>query len=335
MLYFLYVKLILIKSHFISERYQKMKVLFILITIILIIAAIFGLYLLSIMPRMLARPDYKPFFGHMYAHRGLHNMTNILRKQKNYNPLHKIDNNANENIVENNTETNKELILPENSFTAIKRAADLGYGIEFDVHLTKDNIPVIFHDDTLYRMCGINGYLKDYTFDELQKFRLLNTNERIPALTDVLKMVNGRVPLIIEYKVEKNASKLCSICDKILRNYKGLYCIESFHPLAVRWYRKNRPDIVRGQLSEDFTKQKLNLPYFLLSHLIGNCYAAPDFIAYNCKHKNELSHNICRKLYKSLSVAWTVRSQEELNKISKSFDLFIFEGFVPNVSLSK
>ena len=312
-----------------------MKVLFILITIILIIAAIFGLYLLSIMPRMLARPDYKPFFGHMYAHRGLHNMTNILRKPKNYKPLHKIDNNANENIVENNTETNKELILPENSFTAIKRAADLGYGIEFDVHLTKDNIPVIFHDDTLYRMCGINGYLKDYTFDELQKFRLLNTNERIPALTDVLKMVNGRVPLIIEYKVEKNASKLCSICDKILRNYKGLYCIESFHPLAVRWYRKNRPDIVRGQLSEDFTKQKLNLPYFLLSHLIGNCYAAPDFIAYNCKHKNELSHNICRKLYKSLSVAWTVRSQEELNKISKSFDLFIFEGFVPNVSLSK
>ena len=335
MLYFLYVKLILIKSHFISERYQKMKVLFILITIILIIAAIFGLYLLSIMPRMLARPDYKPFFGHMYAHRGLHNMTNILRKQKNYNPLHKIDNNANENIVENNIETNKELILPENSFTAIKRAADLGYGIEFDVHLTKDNIPVIFHDDTLYRMCGINGYLKDYTFDELQKFRLLNTNERIPALTDVLKMVNGRVPLIIEYKVEKNASKLCSICDKILRNYKGLYCIESFHPLAVRWYRKNRPDIVRGQLSEDFTKQKLNLPYFLLSHLIGNCYAAPDFIAYNCKHKNELSRNICRKLYKSLSVAWTVRSQDELNKISKSFDLFIFEGFVPNISLSK
>ena len=133
----------------------------------------------------------------------------------------------------------------------------------------------------------------------------------------------------MNYKVEKNAYKLCSICDSILRDYDGIYCIESFHPLAVRWYRKNRPDIVRGQLSENFTKNKFNIPLFLLSHLIGNCYAAPDFIAYNCKHKNELSRNICRNFYKSLSVAWTVRSQDELNNVKKNFDLFIFEDFIP------
>ena len=179
-------------------------------------------------------------------------------------------------------------------------------------------------------MCGVRGYLRDYTYEELQQLRLLGTDERIPAFADILKMVDGRVPLIIEYKVEKNADKLCRICDGILSDYKGLYCIESFHPLAVRWYKKHRPHIVRGQLSEDFTKQKLNIPYFLLSHLIGNCYASPDFIAYNCKHKDELSRNICRKFYKSLSVAWTVRSQEELDRVSRSFDLFIFEGFVPS-----
>lgn len=97
----------------------------------------------------------------------------------------------------------------------------------------------------------------------------------------------------------------------------------------MRWYKTHRPNIVRGQLSEDFTRQKLNIPYFLLSHLIGNCYASPDFIAYNCKHRNELSRTICRKLYRSLSVAWTVRSQEELDNVSQSFDLFIFEGFDP------
>jgi glycerophosphoryl diester phosphodiesterase len=158
----------------------------------------------------------------------------------------------------------------------------------------------------------------------------MGTDEKIPTLEEVLKIVDGRVPLIIEYKVEKNnANKLCRICDGILSEYKGLYCIQSFHPLAVRWYRTHRPSIVRGQLSEDFTKQKLNLPYFLLSHLIGNCYASPDFISYNCKHKNELSRNICRKLYKSLSIAWTVRSEDELERISRSFDLFIFEGFLP------
>jgi glycerophosphoryl diester phosphodiesterase len=219
--------------------------------------------------------------------------------------------------------------FPENSFKAIKLAADLGYGIEFDVHLTKDNIPVIFHDDTLIRMCGVKGYLRDYTYDELMAFRLAGTDEVIPRLDDVLKMVNGRVPLIIEYKVERNANRLCRICDRLLSNYKGLYCIQSFHPLAVRWYKMHRPRVVRGQLSEDFTKQKLNIPYFLISHLIGNCYASPDFISYNCLHKNELSRNICRKFYKSLSVAWTVRSQEELDRISRSFDLFIFEDFIP------
>lgn len=287
---------------------------------LLSLAAMAALYLISIKPRLYGRPDYKPFFGHMYAHRGLHNMNPARYKLK--------------NIMCSPGQTpeapsSPEGNFPENSYAAIKRAADLGYGIEFDVHLTKDNIPVVFHDDTLNRICGVKGYLKDYTYEELQQFRLLGTDERIPAFADILKMVNGRVPLIIEYKVEKNADRLCSICDSILSDYNGLYCIESFHPLAVRWYKIHRPNIVRGQLSEDFTRQKMNIPYFLLSHLIGNCYASPDFIAYNCKHKNELSRNICRKLYKSLSVAWTVRSQEELEKVNGSFDLFIFEGFFP------
>lgn len=288
-----------------------MGLLFTIMRIFFSFITMSGLYLISIKPRIHGRPDYKPFFGHMYAHRGLHNMNPAIQKLKNMR------------------ESEPAQKLPENSYAAIQKAADLGYGIEFDVHLTKDDVPVVFHDDTLNRICGVKGNIKDYTYEELQQFRLLGTDERIPAFTDILKMVDGRVPLIIEYKVEKNADKLCRICDSILSDYKGLYCIESFHPLAVRWYKIHRPNIVRGQLSEDFTKQKLNIPYFLLSHLIGNCYASPDFIAYNCKHKNELSRNICRKFYHSLSVAWTVRSQEELDKVSRSFDLFIFEGFVP------
>ncbi|MDE7030819.1 MAG: glycerophosphodiester phosphodiesterase [Lachnospiraceae bacterium] len=296
-----------------------MGLLFALIGIILSFFAVSVLYLISIKPRILGRPDYRPFFGHMYAHRGLHNMNPAIQKMKHISRSFG---------QQTDPEPDQER-LPENSYAAIKRAADLGYGIEFDVHLTKDDIPVVFHDDTLNRMCGIRGNLRDYTYEELQQFSLLGTKERIPAFADILKAVDGRVPLIIEYKVEKNADKLCSICDRILSDYKGLYCIESFHPLAVRWYKIHRPNIVRGQLSEDFTRQKLNIPYFLLSHLIGNCYASPDFIAYNCKHRNELSRNICRKLYRSLSVAWTVRSQEELDKVSRSFDLFIFEDFVP------
>lgn len=273
-----------------------------ILILLLIFCAVCALYLISIKPRIYGRPDYTPFLSHMYAHRGLHG------------------------IKAGSCE-----LVPENSYSAIERAADMGYGIEFDVHLTKDNVPVIFHDDTLNRVCGVKGYLKDYTFEELREFRLLGTSEKIPSFEEVLKAVDGRVPLIIEYKVEKNAKKLCSICNNILSGYKGLYCIESFNPLAVRWYKTHRPDIVRGQLSDYFTAKKLKISYFLLSHLIGNCYAAPDFVAYNCRYQNELSRILCRRLYRALSVAWTVRSQEELDKVSKGFDLFIFEGFVPNI----
>ena len=281
-----------------------MKILFLIILIMLI------LYLLAIMPRLFERPDYKPFYGHRYAHRGLHNMNSYLRKEG--NPYYCNGGN-----------------FPENSYSAIKRAVEHGFGIEFDVHLTKDGIPVVFHDDTLLRICGVEGNLKDYTFEELQQFRLLGTQERIPAFTDILKLVDGKVPLIIEYKVEKNADALCSTCNKILSEYKGLYCIESFHPLAVRWYRKNRPDIVRGQLSENFMKTTPSILFFFLSHLFFNFLTAPDFIAYNCKHHTELSRTLCRKLYRCLSVAWTVRSTVQLAQIKPYFDLFIFEDFIP------
>ena len=164
----------------------------------------------------------------------------------------------------------------------------------------------------------------------LQQLRLLGTGEGIPLFKDVLALVDGKVPLIIELKVDgSNQNLLCPLVWQLLSGYKGSYCIESFHPLAVFWYRRHRPDIVRGQLSEDFTREKLTFPRFLLSHLIGNCYASPDFVAYNCLHRKELSRVLCGSLYRSLRVAWTVRSKEELQEIAPFFDLYIFENFLP------
>ena len=278
-------------------------------TILMILLVLFILYLCAIKPRILKKPNYQPFFSYKYAHRGLHNMNPYLKE-------------------ENNPYYCNSGCFPENSYSAIKRAADYGYGIEFDVHLTKDGIPVVFHDDTLNRICGVDGKIKDYTFEELQQFRLMGTEEKIPAFADVLKAVNGRTPLIIEYKVENNTNALCKTCNDILKNYNGLYCIESFHPMAVRWYRKNRPDIVRGQLSENFMKTNANALYFFLSHLQFNFLTTPDFIAYNHKHHKTLARTLCRKLYGCLSVAWTIRSQEALDNMKSHFDLFIFDSFI-------
>ena len=106
--------------------------------------------------------------------------------------------------------------------------------------------------------------------------------------------------------------------------------MESFHPFAVQWYKKNRPDVVRGQLSANFKKegQKESVQEWLVHSLLINVLGRPDFVAYSHKSANNLSRNLTR-LWGATAVAWTIRSQEELNRNKKNFDLFIFEGFIP------
>lgn len=265
-----------------------------------IVAALFVLYLLIIMPRMIKRPDRSPFMEVLYAHRGLH---------------------------DNHTDA------PENSMAAFRKAVEAGYGIELDVQLSKDDVPVVFHDFTLKRICGAEGKVKDYTYEELLQFSLCGTDEKIPKFEDFLNMVDGRVPLIVEYKIAGGDTKVCEVADKLLREYKGTYCIESFNPLGLVWYRKNRNEVMRGQLAANFIKSGENehskLLYFALHHLLFNFMTKPDFIAYNHSDYKDLSRVICRYLYRSLSVAWTIKTEENLQARRKDFDLFIFDSFIP------
>ena len=144
-------------------------------------------------------------------------------------------------------------------------------------------------------------------------------------------MVNGRVPLIVELKVEWTDVSVCPVADRLLQDYKGAYCIESFNPLALIWYRRNRNGVMRGQLSDAFLQVEgpRGLLYFVLEHMLLNGITKPDFIAYNHKYYWTLSRQICKKLYRNLAVAWTIRSQKELDARRKDFDLFIFDSFMP------
>lgn len=270
-----------------------------IVGILLCIAVVLVLlYLFAIMPRMLHRPDYQMLMGWHYAHRGLHD---------------------------------NESDSPENSMAAFRKAVEAGFGMELDVQLTKDRIPVVFHDETLKRVCGVDGKVRDYTYEELQKFKLCKSQEKIPLFEDLLKMVDGRVPLIIEIKIHEKASTVCSIADKLMKEYQGPYCIESFHPLAVNWYRTHRPEVVRGQLSSNFNEpgKRESIALFLVHYLMFNFLGKPDFIAYDHHHKKNLSRRLCTKLYGALSVAWTIKSQKEMDESREDFELFIFEGFVP------
>lgn len=253
-------------------------------------------YLLLIMPRVTPRPMYE-FKGWQYAHRGFH---------------------------DNKTDA------PENSAKAMELAVKNGYGIELDVQLTKDEKVVVFHDATLKRVCGVDAKVNSMTYEELKQLKLLDSEERIPLFSDVLKIIDGKVPLIMEVKMVDSKTRVCELADKELADYKGVYCMESFHPFAVQWYKKNRPDVVRGQLSANFKKegQKEGFQEWLVHYLLINVLGRPDFIAYSHKSAGNISRRLTG-LWGATAVAWTIRSQEELDRNKKNFDLFIFEGFIP------
>lgn len=254
------------------------------------------LYLILIMPKIANRHDFKPFMDRFYAHRGLHDST-----------------------------------APENSLEAIGRAVDNHYGIEFDVQLSKDDVPVVIHDFSLERMCGIKRKVNELTFEEIRSLNLLDSDQKIPHLNEVLELVDGQVPLIIELKLSSNDTRICEVVAPILDEYKGVYCVESFNPVAVHWFRKNRSSVIRGQLSSNFLKEKKKnkVLNFLLQNLMFNFMAKPDFIAFNHIYKSMLSFKINHLIYKIPTVAYTIQSKKELEDSKSSFDLFIFENFIP------
>ena len=312
-----------------------MSLFFILLILLLVCAGLSGLYLFLIMPALGKKGDVPLFKQFYYAHRGLHDVKPQQEKRRHFfmesrdsqaasgGSLHT---SAAPFLAVPGTDT------PENSMAAFQAAVDAGYGIEMDVQLTKDKIPVVFHDFTLERVCNVPGKVCDMTWEELSALRLNGTDEGIPLFEEVLALVNGRIPLLIEYKVELFDTSVCRICEKLLSAYPGLYCIESFNPLVLRWYKKNRPQVVRGQLSAKFREVSSPLYYLYLSplhHLLFNFLTKPDFIAYDCTCTGALSRRICKNLYRNLSVAWTIRSREDMEQLKTQFDLFIFEGFCP------
>lgn len=259
-------------------------------------------YLFTIMPRMIGKPNFESIEKkRLYAHRGL---------------------------FDNETDA------PENSMKAFKKAVDAGFGIELDVQLTKDNKVVVFHDFNLKRMCGIDKKVNELTYEEISKLTLLDTDCKIPLFEDVLELVDGKVPLIIEYKLPSSKTDICEIVDGMLQNYNGSYCIESFHPMAILWYRMNRPEITRGILASDYVatgnvEDNSALVMSMSKNLLFNSIIRPDFVAYDIRFFTNPSRQICKKWFKALSVAWTIRSQEELELRKDDYDVFIFEGFIP------
>ena len=236
-----------------------------------------------------------PFTGRNFAHRGLH--------------------------VTDRT-------VPENSIAAFDAAAEIGYGIELDVHITRDGKLVVFHDDNTKRICGVDGVVEDMTWEELSALRLCGTEYGIPLFSEVLEVVGDRCPIIVELKHGARNTELCWKTYVMMRKYNGTYCVESFDPRIVMWFRLHAPEVLRGQLASDpkeMEKDTSKLNAFLVGNVLTNFLSRPNFVAYGIGRK-PLAVKLSEKLG-AMKVAWVSNDYRS----EKSNDAVIFEHYRPSV----
>lgn len=224
--------------------------------------------------------------------------------------------------------------VPENSLAAFFKAVDAGYGSELDVHLLADGNLAVIHDSLLKRTTGADGRVEDLTADQLSSMFLEGTQQTIPLLEQVLEVYAGKAPLIIELKpVGNNINMLCKKTCELLDMYSGIYCVESFDPRCVFWFTKHRPDIIRGQLTENFflsSGSKLpGVVKFLMKTQMFNIMTRPDFIAYKYQDRRNFSNFLCRKVWGAQGVSWTLTSREQYETALNEDWIPIFEGFCP------
>ena len=263
----------------------------------IVVLALFAIYLFLIFPALRRHPDRVWMRGLFIAHRGVHN-----NKQG----------------------------LPENSLIAFTVAKKLGFCIELDVRLSADGQPFVFHDETLERLCGREGSPEQYTFDELHEMKLSDSDQHIPHLSEVLKLTDGEVPLLIELKCDhRNCKALCRAVDALMQEYNGKYLIESFYPPALLWYRLHRRKVCRGILGDCYFRyEDAKLYQKLAGLLVFNFLARPDFVSYCHKNADVFSRGIVAALG-AFPIGWTYTDPSMI--ASDTYNkAYIFENFIPD-----
>ena len=232
---------------------------------------------------------------------------------------------------------------PENSLAAFRAAREAGYGSELDVHLTADKQLAVIHDSALERVTGEPGTVEHHTMEQLGQLRIFGSEQTVPRFGAVLDLYQnagwGAVPpLIVEVKTsEDDVAPLMERVMAELDAHSVPYCVESFDPRVLRWLRAQRPEVMRGQLSEDYARSGAQantgrLLGFALTNLLFNGLTRPDFIAYCVQDLGKLAPNIaCGPLGGHL-VTWTVRSMEQLEETEARGGISIFEGILPDPS---
>ena len=272
----------------------------VLIAVICIIVVLLGITVFLKMPGPSTRAQLEPFMKQPIAHRGY------------------FDNDS---------------AAPENSLAAFQRAIDHGYAIELDTQLSADGTVVVLHDKSLLRSSGVDRNVQDMTDAELASCTLFNSSEKVPTFAEALKLINGQVPLLVEIKGEAgdDVAAISKATAELLDKYDGVYVVQSFNPFALQWFKENRPSVPRGLLSKDFIADgegQSVVNRAALTSMLTNVAARPNFISYELKSDGQLTFEAMQQLSDLPCFAWTLKSQEELDKAKAAgFDGFIFDSF--------
>lgn len=223
--------------------------------------------------------------------------------------------------------------VPENSMKSFELAIEKNYGIEMDVNVLKDGTVVVFHDHNLKRLVtNRSELLSELNYEDIKDLRILKSEEKIPTLKEVLNMIDGRVPLLIELKPLGNSKLLCESFWQTIKDYQGDYGIHSFSPWIVKWFKNKHPEVIRGQITEYFrdNHKMKKISKYLMKTMFFNKITKPDFINYGIK---DLPNKYCDKAYKKglCIIAYASQSQEQYDMVKKNYDNSVFEYFTPKV----
>ena len=241
-------------------------------------------------------------------------------------------------------------IIPENTMAAFRIAVRHGFGSELDVHLTKDGMLPVFHDTSMLRMCALHRQIEEMTREEVSSCRLLDTDAGIPELYEVLDLYTSDraltdrtdardrdggagsgsgdrrrlyLPLIIELKAEKNVRQLCEAVMEVIDRYPDLnYCIESFDPRVVFWFRRHRPEVIRGQLTENFCRSRdavRKWGYIMTFGMwcgVPDILSRPDFISSKFRDRKNLVMRLRHRLGVR-QVNWTIQNHRQLADVDR------------------
>lgn len=228
----------------------------------------------------------------------------------------------------------KDQTVPENSLAAFRAALSHGYGIDCDVQRTWDGQAVCFCDTHMRVACGIDERMVSFSYEHLKKLKLYGTEEHMPLLSEVFELVDGKVPMIIEVKSPAGMQGITSTCSaiyEVLKDYKGPFCVASFDPHILKWFRLNAPEILRMQASMPYLDWRENdrnpLRCYYMSRLMCNVHSRPHMIAFSMSGKSGMLKNVLRG--GAPLVLYTANKRYRHRELMQVCDSLVFEDYLP------